>query len=89
MPKVSEKAMDKVGEKLSKLEYLNLYANAEIAAEGFQALAQSRKPFIFTFGVAYHKLKFLDLCGCKKLTDDNVVQLCKNFPDLTYLNLVK
>ena len=39
--------------------------------------------------IAYHNLKFLDFCGCKKLTDDNVVELCKNFPELTYLNLVK
>ena len=35
----------------------------------------------------YTKLQFLDLCGCKELLDDTVIQLSKSFPELRYLNL--
>ena len=31
----------------------------------------------------------MDLCGCKYLSDDALIALTKNFPNLTYLNLVK
>jgi hypothetical protein len=31
----------------------------------------------------------LDLCGCKHIKDDSVISLTENFPELTYLNLVR
>ena len=32
-------------------------------------------------------MSFLDLCGCKNIQDDTVIEICKNFPKITYLNL--
>eukprot|EP00347_Sterkiella_histriomuscorum_P014091 403362200 len=76
IPKITKKSMESIAS-LKNLEYLNLYANSEISDNGFQILAQSQ----------FHKLTFLDFCGCKYLSDDSVIALCKNYPDLTYLNL--
>lgn len=33
-------------------------------------------------------MAFLDFCGCKYLSDDSVIALTQNYPNLTYLNLV-
>lgn len=67
IPKLTAKGLSAVASAgLKNLEYLNLYANANIEDEGFRALAQANCP-----------LQFLDLCGCKELLDDSVIALAK------------
>ena len=67
---------------------LNLYANADLSSEAFRELSLSRK-FLWGESVAYNGLRFLDVCGCKKLSDENVIEMCKRYPELSYLNLVR
>lgn len=43
MPKLTDKAFNSIAEKLSNLEYLNLYANAELSDAGLSKLALSGK----------------------------------------------
>ena len=62
---------------MNDLEYLNLYANAFIEDSGFMDLAKS----------GYHKMQFLDFCGCKNLSDESVVLMSKSFINLKYFNL--
>lgn len=78
LPKMTDKGVEKVASAGLDLTYLNMYANSEIGDGAFKALALNTK---------FHNLDYLDLCGCKHLSDDSVVQLCKAFPLLTYLNL--
>lgn len=74
MPKVTEKVFQSIGESLARLNYLNLYADADLSDKAFSLLALSRKKLIVT-NVAYHNLTFLDLCGCKHIKDDSVIAL--------------
>lgn len=62
---------------LNNLNYFNLYACSIIEDSGFRAFSQAN----------YSKMEFLDLCGCKNLLDDSVIQMSKNFPNLKYFNL--
>ena len=79
LPKLTHKGLEAVAKGgLTGLKYLNLYANAMIEEAGFDALAEA---------TSYNKLQFLDLCGCKNLTDKAVVGMANCFPELTYLNL--
>jgi hypothetical protein len=78
LPKLTDKGVEKVANAGLNLTYLNMYANSEIGDNAFKALALNS---------ACHNLEFLDLCGCKNLSDDSLVELCKSFPKLTYLNL--
>ena len=78
LPKLTDKGMDKIANAGLDLQYLNLYANAELGDGAFKALALQ---------ATHHNLEFLDLCGCKELGDDAVVEICKSFPKLSYLNL--
>ena len=63
---------------LSNLEYLNLYANSNIADSGFMTFAAES---------GCKKLQFLDLCGCKFLSDESAIQISISFPELRFLNL--
>jgi len=78
LPKLTDKGVEKVASAGLDLTYLNMYANSEIGDNAFKALAHNS---------THHNLEFLDLCGCKHISDDSVVELCKSFPKLTYLNL--
>ena len=49
---------------LIDLEYLNLYANSNIADSGFMTFAAES---------GCQKLQFLDLCGCKYLSDESAI----------------
>ena len=65
LPKITDKTMKAIANAgLNDLEYLNLYANATIEDPGFLAFGSTKN---------YSKLKFLDLCGCKNLSDDSVI----------------
>lgn len=46
----------------------------------------SDKIFPFQLGVVT-KLEKIDLCGCQRLSDASLTNLCVNNPGLTYLNL--
>ena len=55
--------------KLDNLKYLNLYADAEISDKGFNYLCN---------GLKGKKLAFLDLCGCKFFSNQNLIDLSAN-----------
>jgi len=79
LPQMTGKSLRAIaGAGLADLEYLNLYANAGIEDFGLRALGLAR---------GYAKLRFLDLCGCRHLLDDSVVEMSRSFPDLRYLSL--
>lgn len=74
---VTASTIKTIAAKLSELRELYLYADAGIENEGFAALGK---------GVV-SKLNILDLCGCSKLEDQSLIDICTNNHDLRYLNL--
>ena len=77
LPKVTAKSLICLAESpcYPQMTYFNLYANSMIEDSGFRALAKQSN------------IHFLDLCGCKFLSDESVIGICANLRQLKYLNL--
>ena len=89
MPKLTERPFKLIAQNFPRLINLNLYADADLPDQAFRDLSLSRMHLTKLIHLAFHNLEFLDLCGCKKMTDDSMIAIAKNYPKLTYLNLVK
>jgi F-box/leucine-rich repeat protein 2/20 len=59
----------------NSLECLTLYADSQLGPSAHEAIAEMSK------------LKRIDLCGHCKLTDNSLVRILTNTPDIQYLNL--
>ena len=77
---ITDDSLKAIVTNLEQLRELYLYANSQLSDQAFSYLADSELSIV-------NKLEILDLCGMQRLSDESLIGICRNNPNLTYLNL--